>query len=322
VGSPRAIAITGLGSLLGIRLAERLLEIPDAPRIVGLDVRKPLRLEGRVGFHRVDLTDPTADGQIAGILEKEEVDVVVHLAFRRSPTPDLDADHELETIGSLHLMHACAAAGVRRLVVQSSTTLYGARPDNPNFLDEHHRLAGHPDAHCIQNRIQVEDLLDDWKRRNEDTDVCILRHCWVMGPRWNDHVVRYFDRRTVPVMLGYDPLLQFIHEEDLLRVFEAAALEAHPGVFNVVGRGVLPLSTLIAMAGKRSLPLPPPLLYRFLRLLSQSQTGDPPGAFWDYLRYLWVADGERGWEEFGPPVYSTREAWAAFVSARLMSRYR
>jgi hypothetical protein len=62
--------------------------------------------------------------------------------------------------------------------------------------------------------------------------------------------------------------------------------------------------------------------YRFLRLLSQSQTGDPPGAFWDYLRYLWVADGERGWEEFGPPVYSTREAWAAFVSARLMSRYR
>jgi UDP-glucose 4-epimerase len=143
-----------------------------------------------------------------------------------------------------------------------------------------------------------------------------------MGPRFSDRVVRYFDRPIVPTMLGYDPLLQFIHEEDLLRVFEAAVLESHPGVFNVVGRGVLPLSTLIALAGKRTLPLPPPLLYRFVSVLSQSQTGDRPAGFWDYLRYLWIADGERGWTEFGAPIYSTREAWIAFVSSRLMSRYR
>ena len=322
MGTPRAIGITGLGSFLGIHLAERLLENPGAPRIVGLDVRKPLRLEGRVGFHRLDLTDPTADGQLAGILEKEEIDVLVHLAFRTTPTPDLEADHELETIGSLHVMNACAAAGVGRLVVQSSTMLYGARPDNPNFLDEDRPLAGHPDAHCVANRVEVERLLAQWRVRNADTEVSVLRHCWVMGPRYRDHVVRYLERSVVPVMLGYDPLLQFVHEEDLLRVFEAAALESHPGVFNVVGRGVLPLSTLLALAGKRSLPLPSPLLYRFLSLLSQSQIGDAPAGFWDYLRYLWVADGERGWAEFGPPLYSTREAWAAFVSARLLSRYR
>jgi hypothetical protein len=55
---------------------------------------------------------------------------------------------------------------------------------------------------------------------------------------------------------------------------------------------------------------------------SQGQTGDPPAAFYDYLRYLWVADGQRGWEAFGEPVYSTKEAWISFVSARRMRRYR
>lgn len=321
MSAPGAIAITGLDSFVGLHLAERLLENPQAPRIIGLDLRRPLRLQGRVGFHRVDLTEPTADGKLARILEKEDVAVVVHLAFRSQPTSDIEADHELETIGSLHVMNACAAAGTRRLVLASSTMLYGARPDNPNFLVEDRELGGHPDAHCVQNRVEVERLVRSWASRH-DTEVCVLRHCWVMGPRFSDRVVRYFDRPIVPTMLGYDPLLQFIHEEDLLRVFEAAVLESHPGVFNVVGRGVLPLSTLIALAGKRTLPLPPPLLYRFVSVLSQSQTGDRPAGFWDYLRYLWIADGERGWTEFGAPIYSTREAWIAFVSSRLMSRYR
>lgn len=316
------LAITGLDTFVGVELAERLLENPQAPRIIGLDRKRPLRLQGRVGFHRVDLTDPTADGQLAGIFEKEQVDSVLHLAFKSAPTPDLEADHELETIGSLHLMHACAAAGVRKLVMASSTMLYGALPDNPNFLEEGHPLRGHPDAHCVQNRVEAERLLQEWRVRHPDTEVCVLRHCWVMGPRYRDRIVRFFARPVIPTMLGYDPLLQFVHEEDLLRVFEAAVLEPHPGVFNVVGRGVLPLSTLIALAGKRSLPLPPPLLHRFLAVLSPSATGDAPAGFWDYLRYLWVADGERGWAEFGPPIYSTREAWSAFVSSRLMSRYR
>ena len=86
--------------------------------------------------------------------------------------------------------------------------------------------------------------------------------------------------------------------------------------------GVLPLSTILRLAGKRILPLPSPLLYRMAYYPSQGQTGDPPGAFYDYLRYLWVADGQRGWDEFAEPVYTTKEAWISFVSSRRMRRYR
>ena len=321
LSGPRCVAITGLNTFMGQHLAERLLALPDPPRLLGIDLRQPHPLEGRIAFRHLDLTHPAADGELATVLADEQVEVVVHLAFRSSPTANLEYDHELETLGSLHVMHACAAAKVLRLVLASSTMLYGPDPTNPNFLDEERPLAGHVDAHCIGNRVETEELLSQWVPRHPDIQVCVLRHCWVMGPTYVDHVVRYFDQPVVPVVLGYDPLMQFIHEGDLVSVFEKATLEAHPGVYNIVGRGVLPLSTLLALAGKRSLPLPSWLLYRIANIPSQGQAGDLPAGFFDYLRHLWIADGERGWRAFGEPVYTTKEAWISFVSSRRMERF-
>ena len=322
MAAPGVIAVTGLGTFLGRGLVERLLARSPHLRVVGLDHKRPFRMDGRVRFHRVDLTEPTADGRIAEVLERERVEAVVHTAFRSEPTADLELDHEVETIGSLHVMHACSAAKVKRLVVASSTMLYGPRPDNPNFLSESHPLRGHPDAHCVRNRVEMESLLADWRMRHPDTEVTVLRHGWIMGPSVWSRVTRYFSLPIVPMVLGYDPLLQFVHEEDCLHAFERAVLAPNPGVYNVVGPGVAPLSTLLRLAGKRILALPAAVLYRMAYYPSQAQTGDPPAAFYDYLRWLWIADGARGFDAFGEPVYTTKEAWISFVSERRMRRYR
>jgi len=322
MNGPGCVAITGLRTHLGQRLAERLLALPNGPKVVGLDLRRPLRLSEGLNFHRVDLTEPTAGGHLAEIFAAERVEAVVHLAFRREPTPDIDEDHELEAIGSLHLINAVIAASVPRLVVASTTMVYGPYSNNPNFLSEKHPLRGHPAAHCVMNRIEVERMLAELPERAPDVQVSVLRGCWVVGPTLGDQVARFFDRQTIPTVLGHDPLIQLLHEDDWLRAFEVATLEGRPGVYNVVGSGVLPLSTMIALAGKRALPLPAPILRRIAAVPSRSQSGDPPEGFLDYLRYLWVAEGERGFAAFGDPVYSTREAWTSFVTARRMRRYR
>lgn len=322
VSAPGVIAVTGLKSFVAQRLVERLVERTPELRVVGIDLRRPFRLDGRVRFHRVDFTEPTAGDRLAEVLRNERVEVLVHCAFRREPTPDIEMDHELETIGSIHVVNACAAAKVGRLVVASSTMLYGPWPDNPNFLTEEHPLRGHPDAHCVQDRVEMEQLLGRWSRKHPDAEVTVLRPCWMIGPEHWDHVVRYFALPVVPTVMGYDPLLQLVHEEDVVDAFEKATLEAHPGIFNVVGRGVLPLSTLLRLGGKRILSLPSPLLYRVASYPTQAQTGDPSSGFYDYLRYLWVADGSRGWDAFGEPAYTTKEAWISFISSRRMRRYR
>jgi UDP-glucose 4-epimerase len=311
---PAGIAITGVRTFLGRRLAERLSGGDAA--VVGIDRFRPQALPASARFHPVDLTEPRAAADLADVFREESVGVVVHTAFRREPTPDLEADHELETIGSLHVLHACAAAGVERVVVASTTQVYGARRENPNFLTEDHPLRGHPHAHNVQNRVEAEGLVADWARRHPEVTVTVLRPCWIFGPSHLDAVVRYFARPIVAVPLGYDPLIQLVHEEDVVAVFEQAAREAHPGVYNVVADGVVPLSVLLRSAGKRLLPVPSMLLQRMAGFPSPSQTGDEPDGFIDYLRYLWVADGERGWAAFGRPVYSTRETWSSFVGAR------
>ena len=59
-------------------------------------------------------------------------------------------------------------------VVESSTMLYGPRPDNPNFLGEDHPLSGHADAHCVQNRVEVEQLVSRWVTRHPDAEVTAI----------------------------------------------------------------------------------------------------------------------------------------------------
>jgi UDP-glucose 4-epimerase len=322
VRAPRSLAITGLRSFVGKRLVRRVRESEPAVQIVGVDLQRPYGLDPAVRFHALDLAEPTADGRLAELLEKEHVEAVLHCAFRSQPRADLEADHELETIGSLHVLHACAAARVRRLVVASSTMVYGPHPDNPNFLTEDHPLRGHPGAHNVANRIEVEALVAGWRARHPEVEVSVLRPCWIMGPTYEDSITRYFARSVVPTLLGYDPLVQLVHEDDCLRAFEIALLEGRPGVYNVVGCGVLPLTTLLRTAGKRPLPIPTTLLYGLGSYGSEVQTGDPPAGFYDYLRYLWVADGERGFAAFGEPEYTTLEAWMSFVSSRRMRRYR
>ncbi|MFQ5417372.1 MAG: NAD-dependent epimerase/dehydratase family protein [Myxococcota bacterium] len=319
---PGVIAVTGLCTFLGRGLVSRLLECDPDIRIVGLDYRRPQRLDDRVRFARIDLTDPIAGSRIAEVLDREGAEALVHMAFRTNPTDDIEADHELETIGSLHVLNACSAANVRRVVLASSTMLYGPRPDNPNFLTEEHPLRGHPDAHSVKDRVEVEGLFANWAARYPANEVTVLRSCWVVGPHFSNRVTRYLSLPVVPKLFGYDPLMQFVHEEDCLDAFERATLESHPGVYNVAGRGVLPFSTLLRLAGKRILSLPPRLLYRMAYYPAQSQTGDAPAAFYDYLRHLWVADAARGWDAFGEPCYSTKEAWISFVSALRMRRYR
>lgn len=320
---PRSIAITGLGSWCGGRIAARLLDAPDAPHVVGIDLRVPRRLEGRIAFHRVDLTEPAADSALAEILAKERCEAVLHAAFFTQPYPDPEYAHELEVIGSLHVMNAVAAAGVGKLVLCSTAQVYGARPDNPNYLEESAPLRGHPGGHSVQDRVEVEELLALFAERHPTLAVSSLRPCSLAGPTVESPLLAHFEGDRPTTLLGYDPLMQFLHEEDWLRALELALERDVRGAFNLAGSGVLPLSTLLRLAGKRALSVPHPILYRLRYLGEISKTGQEPAAFYDYLRFLWVVDTARAARELAfEPVWSTQEAWMSFVVSRRLRKYR
>lgn len=312
----RVIAVTGACSFLGRNLVGLLEEDDTVARIVVLDVANPPTASGKTRFYKIDLTQPSVDARIAEILQAEDVDAFVHLAFLASPTQATAWAHELESVGTMHVLNACRERGIRKFVLWSQTLLYGPRPTNPNFLTEAHPLTGLDGVLFVEDKIEAEREVRRFAESSPKTCVTILRLAPVVGPTVRNFVTRWLSRRIVPTMMGFDPLLQFVHEVDAIAAFKLALDRDVPGTFNIVGDGVLPVTTVVKLAGRIAAPVPGFIARQVTALLWAANLNEAPPAFFNYVRYLCVADGTRAREILGfRPAYTTREAVLDFEGA-------
>jgi UDP-glucose 4-epimerase len=313
----RVVAISGARSFVGSETLRRLEEDRRYAKILAIDIRKPAFPLDRTQFFKVDLTLPTADADLAELLAREEVDTFVHAAFLAAPTHAAAWAHELEDIGTMHVLNACAEARVHKLVVSSTTMVYGAAPGNPNFIKEEAELRAKPSAPFIDDKVGAERQVRRFAAENPEAVVTVLRAAPTLGPSIQNYVTRFFGRPVAPVLMGFDPLLQFVHEDDLAAAFKLAVDGDFHGVFNIVGDGVLPYSTVLAMMGKLPVPLPHFLLRSVARALWATQLTDAPPAFLDFLRFLCVADGDKARRVMGfAPAYDIRVTIQDFLGVR------
>jgi UDP-glucose 4-epimerase len=289
----RVVAITGVRGFIGSEMVKRLEEDRRYDRIIALDIKKPDLPLDKTRFYKVDLTLPTADADLASLLQKEKVDTLLHAAFLASPTHQVAWAHELEDIGTMHVLNACAEARIGKLVVSSTTLVYGPSPQNPNFLGEDSELRGNPQSPYIQDKVSAEMQVRRFRKENPETRVSVLRCAPILGPTVQNFVTRFFSRPVALTLMGYDPLLQFVHETDVIDAFKLVLDDDFPGVFNIVGDGVLPYSTVLALMGKLPLPMPTFLAKSLARALWATQLVTEPPAFLNWLRFLCVADGTK-----------------------------
>ncbi|MEB2313795.1 MAG: NAD-dependent epimerase/dehydratase family protein [Sorangiineae bacterium] len=316
-GRPRVVAVTGAASFLGRNLVGLLEEDERVRRIVSVDIATPATAGSKTRVYDVDLTAPAAEERVAEIFAAEGVDCLVHLAFLASPTHASAWAHEFESVGTMHLLNACRRAEVRKLVMWSQTVLYGAHPTNPNFLTEKHPLRARRSEPFFADKIEAESDARRFGRPGKGRVVTILRTAPILGPTVKNYLTEYLGRRIVPTVLGFDPLWQFIHEADAVAAVKLAVDRDTPGVFNVVGDGVLPLSTVIKLAGRAALPLPRPMLSPLVSALWAAEVAEAPPSFLDYFQYLCVADGEHARKSLGfSPVYTSREALVDFANVQ------
>jgi len=310
------IALTGTASFLGARLLRRLAETKGADRLLVVDLAAPPAALG-VRHRAVDLTEPAADQRLLELFREEDVEAVLHFAFYTGPRRDAAHAHELESIGTLALLAAAAAAGVGRVVMRSFTAVYGARGQNAAFLTEDRPLQPDPGLGWVRDKLEAEQHAASFTRRYPSLKVTVLRFAPLFGPGVRNFYTRIFDKRVVPTVMGYDPLVQLLHPEDALRALEAALDQAPPGAFNVVPRASITLATALHLADKIPIPIPHPLAYAASDLSWSAGLGEAPGWFVDYVRYPFVADGEKAEREMGFAArYSSREALESYLRYR------
>ena len=311
------VAVTGASSFLGANLIGLLEEDPRIRRIVAIDIKPPGTSQRKTRFYEVDFTAAAAEARLAEILDAERVDTLAHFAFRSSPTHATAHAHEVESVGTRHVLVAARHAALRKVVMWSQTLLYGAQPSNPNYLTERHPLRAPTSEPYFADKIEAEAEVARFAEKNPHAVVTVLRTAPILGPTVHNFVTRYLARRVVPVAMGFDPLVQFLHEVDAIAAFKLVVDRDHPGIYNIVGDGVLPLSTVIKLAGRLALPVPHPLAQSVGAALWLAQIVEAPPLFLHYLRFLCVADGAQARETLGfRPAYTTREAVLDFTSAQ------
>jgi UDP-glucose 4-epimerase len=266
---------------------------------VAFDLQKPeLHLEKTV-FHKIDLTLPGCDGEMASVLRAEQVDTFVHLAFLSNFTHRTSWAHELESIGTLHVLNACTESRTRKVVLWSQSLCYGANPDNPAYLREGRPLVGAARSNdtFFSDKIDAERQVRQFAEEHPERTVTVLRMAPILERGATNFISRMLSSRTIPVLMGHDPLVQFLHRDDANRALKLVVDEGHGGVFNIAADGVLPLRTVVGLLGRMPLPVPMPLARRVAGVLWMGQVIDVPPSFLDYLRYPCVMDTEKARQE-------------------------
>lgn len=295
------VAITGISGNLGRALARHLA---GAATLVGIDHRPFPDERIPVEHWQVDLRKARVEEPFAA----RRIDALVHMGIvhdRDLPSTEL---HDLNVIGSRRILELCKRQGVGKVVVLSSANVYGPAPDNSSFLREETPLLATARRGDMRDLVEIDMYAQSFLWRHPDVETVILRPVNVVGPSIRNAPSSFLRLARPLTALGFDPMLQLIHEEDVCRAVAIALRPGVRGVFNVVGPGELPLSAILRELGREPIPVPHFLLRPMLRLLADERGGVFPPEEVDHLQYACTVDGSRAERELGwAPSKTLRE---------------
>jgi UDP-glucose 4-epimerase len=302
------VLVPGIAGAVGRLLADKLLA--NGHQVIGIDQRPWKDCPAGVELHAVDVRKRAAED----VFRKHRPDAVVHMAtvshFARARDEER---YRINLGGTQAVFEHCQRYGVEHVVFVGRHTYYGAGPDAPLYHREEEppmALATYPElADLVSADLFAATAL--W--RAKDMGTTVLRFCYTLGPSGEGTLGTFLRGARVPMVLGFDPLFQFLHEDDVASALALAVDRRPKGVFNVAGPGPQPLSMIARAAGRKTLPLPEFVLAGLL-----GRRGMPKlarGAI-EHIKFPVVIDDKAFREATGySHRYSSEQAIQAFRAA-------
>ncbi|CAG6398230.1 UDP-glucose 4-epimerase [Actinacidiphila cocklensis] len=318
MGVGNVVLVTGAARQLGGRFVRRVQNDPRVGRVVAVDAVPPEHDLGGAEFVRADIRQP----MIAKVLAQHSVDTVVHLDVTGTPLGSGGRTQVKETnvIGAMQLLGACQKAPtVQRLVVKSTTSVYGSAPRDPAVFRETTPVKSLPSGGFAKDAVEVEGYVRGFARRRPDVAVAVLRFANILGPDADTPLAEFFALPVLPTVFGYDPRLQFVHQDDVLDVLVLAAFDArrgtlNSGTFNIAGDGVLLLSQTARRLGKPTVPVLLPAVTWIGQVLRTAGVMDFAPEQIRLLTHGRVVDTTQMRDTLGfEPTYTTAETFHDFA---------
>jgi len=286
-----AVLITGICGRLGRLVARRLHR---HTRVIGIDRRAFDGKPKDIVHHQVDVRrKKTRD-----VLRAGEVHTLMHLGTMHDPRKSDEDRHSWNVSGFQNLLEYASQYGVKKVVVLSSANVYGPRPENPQFLTEEAPLLGAQRFSAIRDLMEVDMLAQNFMWKHSTIETVLLRPCHILG-RVRNAPSNYL-RSDHPIMvMGFDPMIQVIHERDVLNALELSLARGKRGVYNIRGPGELPLSRAFQKLGKRPMYWPAGIAQRAINGLWRSRIVNFPAQELDHIRYVCMVDDVKARQELG-----------------------
>ena len=265
------VMVTGATVPFGIALVKRLLARPDVAHVLAVGaepVAIALPPDPRLTYAALDLTrERGVHDLLYGPARRLGVDVVIHGALHRDARDGGRRVHALNVETTRHLLSACEDhPTVRAFVFRSSGLVYALSAAEPTLLDEDQPLDFDPASpQWVRDRVEA-DLAATLRIGRGRLSIAVLRCAEVLAAGTGSQLWDYLQSRVCLRPWGFDPMLDVLSLPDACDALVQAAARRSPGVFNITGADILPLSRVIGRSGRRDVPLPGPVLAPLYRL--------------------------------------------------------
>ncbi len=288
------IFITGISGYLGELLVMKLLQCDWVAKIEGIDrvnLNKELldKNAEKLGFKNMSVND----SKLAEYVSACEPDILVHLAFIVDPIHDEDLFRKVNVEGTQNVLNACA--NVNQVMVASSGTAYGAYADNPIPLTYKDPIRKHPSFEYAANKTTIEELTNAFCHQYPDKIVSIVRPTVVYGPNVDNYLSGMLQEIIIPSIKGYNPPLQFVHQEDVTNALELILRSKGSGTYNITPNDTITIQNVIERSGKKTVSIPFGLA-KFLIGIAwglKLKFQKYPAGFLDFIMFPWVMTNER-----------------------------
>ncbi len=263
--------VTGIAGGLAGLVARRLKE--EGYKVIGVDYR-PMRSELPFVDHVYQANYNKT--KIEDVFRRHPPSHVLHLGRVGNLKQTIKKRFDLNVIGSRKVMDLAGRYGAKRMVVLSTFHIYGAHPHNHIPIYEDEPLRAGMESPQIGDAIQLDNQAITWTYQHPECKTAILRPTNVIGPNIKNAMSNFLRSKRGPVMMGFDPMVQFIHENDLVDALVAVAAGEAVGIYNVVGQGTLPWRTALDVVGMQQIPIPSTAAIGYLKMVGLMSRALPP----------------------------------------------
>ena len=285
------VLVTGAAGALAQQVIHRLRK---TCQIVAVDFRKETYHSDDIPSYKLDYNKRVFED----LFKTYKFDYVIHLGRIQSSEETMQRRYNANVLGTQKLMDLSHKYGVRHVLILSTFHVYGADAYNPALIDESAPLKAAELTQDLVDSVELENLANIYLWKYPDLNITILRPCNIVGPGVNNTISRLLSSNRPPCLLGFSPVMQFIHIEDMADAIELAHKKHKRGVYNVAPKDWVAFQEALSLAGCSPMPIPsiPPVLPRIIsRVLNLKSF---PSYLINYFRYPVVIDGSEFEKEF------------------------